>query len=123
MATSQIEARKTSFELRPLPADSPAESPAPTLEPPTPATGSSDALPTTAREVPALPPVDRGIGAWSFLVAGTVVETITWGLPYSVGVLHAYWAHEMFPGNEGTITLAATLQNGMLFAGAAFFGP
>ncbi|TXT04808.1 hypothetical protein VHUM_04076 [Vanrija humicola] len=121
MAT-QTETRKSSFELRPLPASSPPPS-GETTAAPTPAAGSTDALPTTAREVPALPPVDRGVGAWSFLVAGTIVELITWGLPYSVGVLHAYWAHEVFPGNEATITLAATLQNGMLFAGAAIFGP
>ncbi|KAL1404911.1 hypothetical protein Q8F55_008523 [Vanrija albida] len=119
MTKTQVEARSSSFELRPLP----AESPAPTTAPPTPAGDSTDALPITARELPPLPPVDRGVGAWSFLVAGTVVETITWGLPYSVGVLHAYWAHEMFPGDEGTITLAATLQNGMLFSGSLLFGP
>lgn len=51
------------------------------------------------------------------------METITWGLPYSVGVLHAYWVHEMFPGSESTVTLAATLMNGMLLVAGGLFAP
>lgn len=32
----------------------------------------------------ALPPVDRGKGAWTFLAAAFVNELLVWGLPYSV---------------------------------------
>lgn len=70
----------------------------------------------------ALAPPDYGYGAWSFLIAGTVVEMLVWGLPWSVGVLHEYWAREMFPGEESTLTLAATLQTGLMYMTAAI-GP
>lgn len=58
-----------------------------------------------------LAPTDRGRQAWSFLVAATLIETIVWGLPFSVGVLHEYWINEKFAGQgqEGTLTTAATL--------------
>jgi len=77
----------------------------------------------TEREVAALPPVDGGRGAWSFLIAATIVETVVWGLPWSVGVLHNYWASQMFPGEESTLTLAATLQTGFMYMTAAVLGP
>lgn len=72
---------------------------------------------------PALPPVDGGRQAWLFLAGATTCEMIVWGLPYSVGVLHAFWVAEMFPGEESTVTLAATLMNGLLMVGAGFLGP
>lgn len=75
------------------------------------------------REVRPLPPVDRGRAAWSFLAAATVVEMIVWGIPYSVGILHSYASTHLFPEQESTVTLAATLHNGLLFVGAGFFGP
>ena len=74
------------------------------------------------RELPSLPAADTGRAAWSFLVAATTIEGIVWGLPYSVGILHAY-AVRMFPGQESTVTLAATLQNGLLLVGAGLLGP
>ena len=33
------------------------------------------------------------------------------------------WVEELFPGAEGTVTLAATLQSGLVYAGAIFIGP
>lgn len=75
------------------------------------------------REIASLPPVDRGRAAWSFLIAGTVIETLVWGLPWSVGILHNYWSQEMFPGAESTLTLAATLQTGFMYMTAALIGP
>ncbi|OCF39448.1 monocarboxylic acid transporter [Kwoniella heveanensis CBS 569] len=78
------------------------------------------------RHVPveALPPVDGGSKAWLFLIGATYMEIIVWGLPFSIGVLHAYWSNVLFKG-EGlsTITLAATLQTGLLYMFAALFGP
>ncbi|TXT15530.1 hypothetical protein VHUM_00033 [Vanrija humicola] len=75
------------------------------------------------RELPTLAPTDRGRDAWLFLASATVIESIVWGLPYSVGVLHAYWSGTMFPGQESVVTLAATLQNGLLFVASGFLGP
>jgi hypothetical protein len=75
------------------------------------------------RELAPLPPVDGGRGAWSFLIAATLVETIVWGIPWSIGVMHHYWASEMFPGEESTLTLAATLQTGLMYMTAAVLGP
>ena len=74
--------------------------------------------------IPALPPVDGGRQAWSFLAAATVMEMLIWGLPFAVGTLHEYWLSTLFKGQgEGTITLAATLQTGLLYGSTAAFGP
>lgn len=75
-------------------------------------------------ETLALPPIDKGVQAWSFLVAATLIEAVIWGLPYSVGVLHEYWVSTLF-GEEATaiLTLASTLNTGLLFFSGAFLGP
>ncbi|ODO01738.1 hypothetical protein I350_06566 [Cryptococcus amylolentus CBS 6273] len=72
----------------------------------------------------ALPPVDGGRKAWLFLAGGTGLELLVWGLPFAIGILLAYWTTELFPG-EGTaiLTLAATLQTGLLYIMAAVVGP
>lgn len=75
-----------------------------------PSRASSTAALSTAA---ALPPVDTGRAAWSFLAAATVIEVLVWGLPFSVGVLHSYWTTVLFPPGtpgESLIALAATLQ-------------
>ncbi|WVR05479.1 hypothetical protein IAU60_002495 [Kwoniella sp. DSM 27419] len=74
--------------------------------------------------IEALPPVDGGRRAWLFLVGATYIEVIVWGLPFSIGILHAYWTSTVLAGqNESIITLAATLQTGLLYMLAALFGP
>ncbi|ODN74831.1 hypothetical protein, variant 2 [Cryptococcus amylolentus CBS 6039] len=71
-----------------------------------------------------LSPVDGGWRAWLFLVAATWIEVLVWGLPFSVGILHVYWTNTLFPGEgASTLTLAATLQTGLLFVNAGLFGP
>ncbi|ODN74829.1 hypothetical protein L202_07139 [Cryptococcus amylolentus CBS 6039] len=71
-----------------------------------------------------LPPVDRGRRAWLFLVAATSIEILIWGLPFAVGILHVYWTNTLFPDyGASTVTLAATLQTGLLYMSAALFGP
>ncbi|WRT70597.1 uncharacterized protein IL334_007595 [Kwoniella shivajii] len=72
-----------------------------------------------------LPPVDGGSKAWLFLIAATYLEMIIWGLPFSIGVLHVYWTNTLFKNNQNdsTITLAATLQTGLLYMLVAFSGP
>lgn len=75
-------------------------------------------------EMYALPPVDRGVQAWGFLVSATCIEAVIWGLPYSVGVLHEYWVSTLFgPEATSTLTLASTLQTGLLFFSGALLGP
>ena len=72
----------------------------------------------------ALPSVDSGKQAWLFLVAATGIEALVWGLPFSIGILHEYWTSTLFEGRgESTITLAATLQTGVLYMSAGAFGP
>jgi hypothetical protein len=61
--------------------------------------------------------------AWRFLAAATFMETTVWGLPFTVGVLHAYWSAHLFPDAESTLTLAATLQTGLMYMSTAFLGP
>lgn len=70
-----------------------------------------------------LPPIDGGRQAWTFLLASTIIETTVWGLPYTIGVLHEFWSSQMFPDDESTLTLAATLQTGLMFMSTAVLGP
>lgn len=73
--------------------------------------------------IAALPPVDGGRQAWSFLAAATILETLIWGVPYTVGIFHEYWTSTIFEGQgEGLITLAATLQTGLMYMSTAVFG-
>ncbi|WWC70632.1 uncharacterized protein I206_104583 [Kwoniella pini CBS 10737] len=71
-----------------------------------------------------LPPVDGGKQAWLFLLGATYMEMLIWGLPFSIGILHVYWTNTLFEGEGASaITLAATLQTGLLYMSCAFFGP
>ncbi|KAG8721355.1 hypothetical protein FRC09_008017 [Ceratobasidium sp. 395] len=70
---------------------------------------SSEELAATA-----LPPVDRGFKAWSFIAAAFVLEILVWGLGFSYGVFQEYYiSHKTFGnaseaaiGAVGTTTLA-----------------
>ncbi|QRV90465.1 major facilitator superfamily transporter [Ceratobasidium sp. AG-Ba] len=72
-------------------------------------TGGIEEDPTTP-----LPPVDRGIKAWSFIVGAFILETLVWGLGFSYGVFQEYHiSHKTFNkvseaaiGAVGTTTLA-----------------
>lgn len=71
-----------------------------------------------------LPKPDEGKAAWLFLVGATAIEVLIWGIPFSIGILHAYWTDELFKGRgASTITLASTLQTGLLYMVAALSGP
>ncbi|KAG9079273.1 hypothetical protein FRC06_007856, partial [Ceratobasidium sp. 370] len=62
----------------------------------------------------ALPPVDRGFKAWSFIASAFVIETLVWGLGFTYGVFQEYYisnrtfgnASEAAIGAVGTTTLA-----------------
>jgi len=79
---------------------------------------------TAPENATSLSPADAGKAAWLFLTGATAIEVLIWGIPFSIGVLHAYWTEELFPGRgTGTITLAATLQTGLSYMVAALSGP
>ena len=70
-----------------------------------------------------LPPVDGGRQAWSFLIAATILETLIWGIPFTVGIFHEYWTSTLFKGEgDGVITLASTLQTGLMYMSSSAFG-
>ena len=86
----------------------------------------SSPFPSTSQTnfIAALPPVDSGSQAYLFLISATLIEILIWGLPFSVGILHAYWINTLFEGQgDSVVTLAATLQTGLLYMGAGAFGP
>lgn len=125
---------RTSIELCTLPSVSPADPQLAESIPPTRAASVHDSPSTsdveqlsedasTERNVSALHPVDRGVRAWRFLAAATLIETTVWGLPFTIGVLHQYWATYLFPGEESTLTLTATLQTGLMYMSTAVLGP
>lgn len=69
-------------------------------------------------------PVDGGRHAWLFLVGATVIEVLVYGFSFSIGVLHLHWTQVMFgPQHLSTITLASTLQAGMLYLTLGLVGP
>lgn len=79
---------------------------------------------TAPENASSLPLPDTGKAAWLFLIGATSIEVLIWGIPFSIGVLHAYWTDELFPGRgSSTITLASTLQTGLLYMVAALSGP
>ncbi|CAE6495290.1 unnamed protein product [Rhizoctonia solani] len=61
-----------------------------------------------------LPPMDKGFAAWSFGVAGFVLETLVWGFGFTYGVFQEYFLHhrtfgdasEAEIGAVGTVALA-----------------
>ena len=73
--------------------------------------------------IPALPPVDTGRDAWLYLAGATTCEMLVFGLPFSIGVLQLYWTEMFGEGSQGTVTLASTLQAGLLYLTGAGLGP
>ena len=97
-----------------------------------PASNTNDGLPMPATDpsdppshASSLPPMDGGTQAWLFLLGATMIEILLFGLPFSIGILHNYWANVLFKdqGAEATVTLAATLQSGLLYLMVACIGP
>lgn len=69
-------------------------------------------------------PVDGGLHAWLFLAGATVIEVLVYGFSFSIGVLHLHWSQTLFgPHHLSTITLASTLQAGMLYLTLGIVGP
>ncbi|KAF8209558.1 MFS general substrate transporter [Mycena galopus ATCC 62051] len=76
----------------------------------------SSEVPTDAS---ALPPVDRGVGAWSFLAAAFVVEGIVWAFPFAYGIfLDDYLQDPHFTSQNNATTLLpliGTLSSGIIY--------
>ncbi|KAI0260582.1 major facilitator superfamily domain-containing protein [Gloeopeniophorella convolvens] len=70
----------------------------------------------------ALPPIDGGVRAWTFVFCSFVMESIVWGFPFSFGVFQEwYLSHPPFENASeasinaiGTVTLAIQYSEGIL---------
>ncbi|KAK0441694.1 MFS general substrate transporter [Armillaria borealis] len=79
------------------------------------------------RNESSLAPVDRGFGAWSFLLAAFVVEGVVWGFPDSFGVfLDSYLNDPKFmnqPHASTLLPLIGPLSSGMIFCSSPVIYP
>ncbi|EEP80141.1 predicted protein [Uncinocarpus reesii 1704] len=79
----------------------------------------------------ALPPVDRGVHAWAFLVGCFFIEALIWGLPFSYGLFQDFYTtHEPFKSDPSGIAAIGTtallvFTQGALYAvgGTLAYGP
>ncbi|KAG8717158.1 hypothetical protein FRC08_008105 [Ceratobasidium sp. 394] len=55
----------------------------------------------------ALPPIDRGFKAWSFVAAAFVLETLVWGFGFTYGVFQEYFLHQRTFGNASEAAIGA----------------
>ncbi|KZV73171.1 MFS general substrate transporter [Peniophora sp. CONT] len=73
----------------------------------------------------ALPPVDRGFGAWSFLAAAFIVQTVVWAFPNTYGVfLSAYLSDTRFNSQsnaQSILPLVGTLSSGIIYCSSPFW--
>ena len=56
----------------------------------------------------ALPPTDHGRDALLFLAASFCIETLCWGFPFSIGILHQYYTSTLFSSPSDASILAVT---------------
>ncbi|VDB83131.1 unnamed protein product [Peniophora sp. CBMAI 1063] len=114
----------SSYELEPLPSDA-GISTIPTTAAPS-RVASTDVLESDQREedAVALPPVDGGIQAWTFVFCAFILEMLVWGFPFSYGVFQEWYlsspdspfrgASESAINAIGTITIGLQYIDGML---------
>ncbi|KAI0686604.1 MFS general substrate transporter [Earliella scabrosa] len=63
--------------------------------------------PQEGANVQELPPVDRGVGAWTFCAAAFVLEMMIWGFSFSYGIFQDYYtSHPPFNASSG-VAIAA----------------
>ncbi|QRV81955.1 major facilitator superfamily transporter [Ceratobasidium sp. AG-Ba] len=55
----------------------------------------------------ALPPVDRGVKAWSFVAAAFLLETLVWGFGFTYGVFQEYFLHQRTFGDASEAAIGA----------------
>ncbi|KAK7048707.1 major facilitator superfamily domain-containing protein [Favolaschia claudopus] len=75
----------------------------------------------------ALPPIDRGFQAWTFLAAAFVVEGIAWGFLNAYGVfLDAYLQNPRYASQKNSnsvLPLIGTLSSGILYCSGSVINP
>ncbi|KAI0759368.1 MFS general substrate transporter [Trametes elegans] len=83
--------------------------------------------PQEGATVQELPPVDRGLKAWTFCISGFVLEMMVWGFGFSYGIFQDYYtSHPPFDKSSGVAiaavgTVALAIQYGeVLFLSFAF---
>ncbi|VDB91914.1 unnamed protein product [Peniophora sp. CBMAI 1063] len=90
----------------------------------TPAASSLRSVPHEERGR-ALRPVDKGFGAWSFLAAAFIVQTVVWAFPNTYGVfLSAYLNDSRFvsqPHAHSILPLVGTLSSGIIYCSSPFW--
>ncbi|KEP47903.1 MFS monocarboxylate transporter [Rhizoctonia solani 123E] len=69
-----------------------------------------------------LPPVDVGIGAWSFVASAFILDTIIWGFGFTYGVFQEYFIRQKTFGNASEAALGAvgTVALGLQYCSALF---
>lgn len=80
-------------------------------------TGDSSAASLVVAEnhvTQALPPVDRGRDAWLFLAAAFTIETLVWGLPFSVVRSPQSWPRGIHLNTAHLGCVASVLVNGLI---------
>ncbi|KAF5367010.1 hypothetical protein D9758_003844 [Tetrapyrgos nigripes] len=74
-----------------------------------------------------LPPMDRGFGAWSYLVAAFLVEAIVWGFPLSFGVfLDEYLSDPVYtsqPNARFLLPLIGPISMGVIYCSSPILNP
>ena len=74
--------------------------------------------------IEALPPVDRGRKAWTYLALAFLVEGSLWGIPLSYGVFQAYYSsHEPFSKDPSLLSLVGTVSTGLTYMSGSFMFP
>ncbi|KAH8646907.1 major facilitator superfamily domain-containing protein [Xylariales sp. PMI_506] len=68
--------------------------------------------------IQSLPPMDRGIDAWKFLLGSFAIEAILWGFAANFGVFQDYYSQQPeFEGND-KIAVIGTVATSVYFLGA-----
>ncbi|TRM63897.1 MFS general substrate transporter [Schizophyllum amplum] len=84
----------------------------------------SPTLSTWTSNTSQLPPVDRGFGAWSFLAAACLVESITWGFPEAYGsFLSVYLDDPRFSSQETLLALVGPVASGIMYCATPLIEP
>ncbi|CAE6417854.1 unnamed protein product [Rhizoctonia solani] len=66
-----------------------------------------DESPVLSHGGSALPPVDKGFAAWSFVFAGFMLEALVWGFGFTYGVFQEYFLHHRTFGNASEAEIGA----------------
>ena len=78
----------------------------------------------SSRTISALPPVDRGRQAWTYLCTAFIFEAILWGIPLSYGVFHPYYStHPPFSLDQSLVPLIGTISTGLTYCNGFWMFP